>query len=83
MQVERQAGLTVFTGTAAEIMEVLRGPRPAPQHDQHCKGYQWELYLQSAKRASAAVNAEARRMIAEINARREAREAQIQQLAAE
>lgn len=80
MQIETQAGLTVFTGTAAEIMEVLRGPRPAPQHDEHCKGYQWELYLQSAREASARVSAEVRKMIAEHNA---ARDAQVYLAAAE
>ncbi|WP_291869711.1 hypothetical protein [Bradyrhizobium sp.] len=71
MQIETQSGLTVFTGTAAEIIELLCGPRPAPQHDEHIKGYQWELYLQSAREAEARVRAEVRLMIAERNARYE------------
>jgi len=76
MQIERQAGMTVFTGSAAEIMEVLRGPRPAPQHDEHCKGYVWELYLQSAREAAAKVNDEVRKMIAQRNAQNETSYAQ-------
>ena len=58
----------IYLGTAAEIIDILRGPRPAAQYDEHCKGWRWELYLHSARRASAAVNAEVRRMIAQKNA---------------
>ena len=58
----------VVTGTSDQIIELLRGPRPAAQYDEHCKGWRWELYLQSAREASAAVNAEVRRMIAAKNA---------------
>lgn len=72
MQINTQAGLTVFTGSTAEIIELLCGPRPAPQHDEHVKGYQWELYLQSAREAEARVREEVRLMIAEKNAKRDA-----------
>lgn len=69
----------VVTGTADQIIEFIRGPRPAPQHDEHTKGWRWELYLQSQKQAEANLREEVRKMIAEVRER----EVPAYQLAAE
>jgi hypothetical protein len=50
------------------IIELLCGPQ---DHNEHCKGWCWELYLQDAKRATDAFLEEHRQQIA---ARRAARE---------
>lgn len=57
-------GNFVVIGTAAEIIDVLRGPRPAPQHDEHCKGYRWFQYLADSEKRMEAVREEARKIIA-------------------
>lgn len=68
-------GNFVVVGTAAEIIDVLRGPRPAPQHDEHCKGYQWFQYLADSEKRMEAVREEARKIIAARRAREDAAEA--------
>lgn len=63
----------LITGSADDIAEILCGPR---QHDEHTRGWRWHLYMQDQKKAAAAMREEGLRMIAEANARREAREFQ-------
>lgn len=70
----------VLVGPTELFIDVLCGRQ---QHDAHCKGYGWHLYLQSAKRAAAAVREEGLRIIARRNARMDALEAELAQLAAE
>lgn len=50
-----------FIGPTELFVDVLCGDM---QHDAHVKGLGWHLYLQSAKRASAAVREEGLRIIA-------------------
>lgn len=61
----------------AHITEVITGPvdlfvaawcKP-PQHNEHCLGYQFHQFMESAKRASAAVREEGLRIIARRNER--------------
>lgn len=49
----------VITGTADEIRDLICGPL---QHNEHCKGWRWNIYLQDAKRGMANVDAELRQM---------------------
>lgn len=55
-----------ITGTADQIAELLCGPR---QHDEHCKGWRWHLYVRDDAKRVAAVNDEVRKMLAERRAR--------------
>ena len=64
-------------GNADQIAELLCGPR---QHDAHCQGWRWHLYMQDQRKRHAAMNEGVRQIIAARNA---ARDVQIQQLAAE
>lgn len=61
----------IITGTADEILELCAGPR---QHNAHCMGWRWHLYMQQAARAEAAMREEGRKIIARAHALREARE---------
>ena len=65
----------------AQISEIIQGPtelfveafqsfRPQ-QHDAHCKGWRWNLYLEDAKRREAAVREEARKIIKAVNDEKE------------
>jgi hypothetical protein len=58
----------IIIGTAAEVIDFLWGPR---QHDEHMKGYRWGQYMADQKKRIAAMNDEARKIIAAANARRE------------
>jgi hypothetical protein len=65
-----------------EILSVISGPTELfiglgfdVQHNEHCKGWRWHLYLQDAKRRAAAMRKEALRLIAQDRAEREARQA--------
>lgn len=57
----------VIIGSAETIRDFLCGPR---QQDEHMKGYRWHWYMADQKKRIAAMNEEARRMIAAANARR-------------
>ncbi len=61
----------VITGTPDQIIELFRGPQ---QHNAHCGGWRWHLYMQDNAKRLAAMRAEGLRMIAEAHAAREARE---------
>lgn len=71
MQIEVNRDCVVATGSTEEIMEALFGPA---QHDEHCKGWRWHLYMRDVKRGMRAVDDEVRKMIAERRSR-ESREA--------
>lgn len=62
------------TGTADQIRDLVCGPQ---QHNEHCKGWRWHLYVQDNDKRHAAVMAELRR----IHAERRAREAAFLQAA--
>lgn len=49
----------VVTGTAEQIRAILCGPQ---QHDDHCKGWRWHLYVQDDKKRMDNVMAEVRKM---------------------
>lgn len=59
----------IITGPAEDVLEAFRGPQQA---DEHCKGWRWELYMQNAKRADAAVREFAKQHIKAVNDAREA-----------
>jgi hypothetical protein len=63
----------VVIGNADQIISVLAGAR---QHNEHCKGWRWHLYVQDDRKRFAAVMAEVRMMAAERRAREEALELQ-------
>jgi hypothetical protein len=64
---EQQAQIQhAFIGPTELFVDVLCGDM---QHDAHVKGWRWEAYLASAKRASAAVREEGLRIIAARNVR--------------
>jgi len=52
----------VAIGPTEVIAAALCGPR---QHDEHCKGWRFHLYVRDDARRVAAADAELRRMIAE------------------
>ncbi|HXI40269.1 MAG TPA: hypothetical protein VNH83_09825 [Bryobacteraceae bacterium] len=62
----------IVTGTADQIMSVLAGPR---QHDEHCKGWRWEMYIQDNAKRWASVEAALKKMHAERRAREEFQQA--------
>jgi hypothetical protein len=63
--------MTLITGSADDIAEILCGSR---QHNAHCIGWRWHLYMQDQKKCAAAMREEARRMIAAARALQDARE---------
>lgn len=56
----------VITGSTEAIRDLLFGPQ---QHNEHCKGWRWHVYVKDADKRQAAVDAELRKMIAEHRAR--------------
>ncbi len=76
VQIITAPGITVVSGNTEAIIDLFL----PQQHNAHCMGYRWHQYMERAKRAEAAMREEGRRMIAEVNAAREARE-QFQQAA--
>ncbi|HXJ59406.1 MAG TPA: hypothetical protein VNU68_22410 [Verrucomicrobiae bacterium] len=59
-------------GSAEQIRELLCGPQ---DHNEHCKGWRWHLYVQDDAKRWASVEAELRKMNAERRAREEYAEA--------
>lgn len=55
-------------GSAEQIGELLCGPQ---QHNEHCKGWRWHLYVQDNEKRFQNVMAEVRKMAAERRAREE------------
>jgi hypothetical protein len=70
-------------GTTQQVSEFFFGP---PQHDEHCRGWRWELYTRAQRRTQAERDlmliTAARKMAAERRARIEALQAEIQTLEA-
>lgn len=56
----------IVTGTVEQIRDVLCGPQ---QHDEHCRGWKWHLYVQDDKKRMDNVMAEIRKMRDEREAR--------------
>ncbi len=56
---------TIVLGTADEIAELLCGPR---QHNEHCKGWRWHMYVQDDAKRMENVMAALRKMHAERRA---------------
>lgn len=56
----------VIVGNVEEIRDFLCGPQ---QHDEHCKGWRWHLYVQDDEKRFQNVMAEVRRMRDERRAR--------------
>jgi hypothetical protein len=56
----------VVVGSAEQIRNLLCGP---PQHDEHCKGWRWEMYVQDNEKRFQNVMAELRKIHAERRAR--------------
>ena len=54
-----------ITGTADQIAELLCGPR---QHDEHCKGWRWHLFVRDDNRRYQAVKDEVRKMLVQRRA---------------
>jgi hypothetical protein len=63
-------GQTVIGSTEA-VMEFLG---LSPQHNEHCKGWRWHMYLQDSEKRMDAVREEARKIIAARRAREDAAE---------
>ena len=59
-------------GSAEQIRELLCGPQ---DHNEHCKGWRWHLYVQDDAKRWASVEAELRKMNAERRAREEFQQA--------
>jgi hypothetical protein len=59
-------------GSVEDIREILCGPQ---DHNEHCKGWRWHLYVQDDKKRMANVMAEVRLMAAERRAREEFQQA--------
>ena len=53
---------TIIFGTAEEIRDLLCGPQ---QHNEHCKGWRWHLYVQDDAKRWENVKAELRKMKAD------------------
>lgn len=79
MQIEANRDCVAVTGSAEEIIDCLFGPR---QHDEHCKGWRWHLYMQGAKRGMDGVWAALREMREEREARAEFLRLEVQALEA-
>lgn len=58
-------GQTVIGSTEA-VMEFLG---LSPQHNEHCKGWRWHMYMQDTHKRAEAVREEARKIIAARRAR--------------
>lgn len=52
-------------GSTEEIRDVLCGPQ---QHNEHCKGWRWEMYMQDMRLRAAAVREETLKIIARARA---------------
>ena len=61
-----------IVGTAEEIRDLMLGPL---QHNEHCRGHLWELYMQDQRKRIAAMNECARQIIARANSQIEYSEA--------
>ena len=59
----------IVTGSTEQIIDLLFGPR---QHNEHCKGWRWHMYVRDADKRMDAVRAEMRKMLAERRAFEEA-----------
>ena len=59
-------------GSAEQIRELLCGPQ---DHNEHCKGWRWHLYVQDDAKRWASVEAELKKMNAERRAREDYAEA--------
>lgn len=66
-------------GTTEQIRDLLCGPQ---QHNEHCKGWRWHLYVQDDKKRMDNVWAELHQMHAERRARIEALRSEATQLEA-
>jgi hypothetical protein len=62
----------VVTGSAEQIRDFLCGPQ---QHNEHCKGWRWHMYVQDNEKRFQNVMAELRKMHAERRAREAYQEA--------
>lgn len=56
----RHAISTVVYGDTEAVRDWFFGPQ---QHDEHCRGYRWELYMRDQRKCAAAMMEECRRMI--------------------
>jgi hypothetical protein len=54
-----------FIGSTEEIRHLLFG---APQHDAHCRGWRWHIYVQDDAKRWESVKAELRKMVRERDA---------------
>ena len=62
----------IASGPTEIIIDCLFGPL---QHNEHCKGWRWHLYMADMDKREAAVRAEVRKMIAERRAAEDVAEA--------
>lgn len=69
MIIESNRSYVAAIGTTEEIIDIFFGPR---QHDEHCRGHRWHLYMADMGKREAAVRAELRKMIAERRDREDA-----------
>lgn len=73
LSVRRIGAGQVVTGSTEAIMEFLG---LSPQHNEHCKGWRWHLYMQDNDKRIEAMRAEGRKIIAERRAREDAAESE-------
>ena len=69
MNIEVSPSSFLATGTAEEISDLLFGPR---QHDEHCRGWRWHLYIADNAKREASMRDELRKMIAQHREREDA-----------
>lgn len=62
----------IIIGTPEQIGAILCGEQ---QHDEHCRGWRWHLYVADTKARMRAVDDVARRIIAQTNINRDFRRA--------
>lgn len=72
MIIESNRDYVAATGSTEEIIELMFGPR---QHDEHCKGWRWHVYIGDSKKRADSVDAAVRELIAARRAREEIQQA--------
>ena len=69
MHIEANRSYVAAVGTTEEIIDIFFGPQ---NHNEHCKGWRFHLYMSDMSKRDAAVRAEVRKMLAERRAREDA-----------
>lgn len=69
MIIEATRSYVAAVGSTGEIIDIFFGPQ---QHNEHCRGWRWHLYMADMGKREASMRAALKQMIAEHRAQENA-----------